>query len=89
MHVDCNYLLHYTFFSVGPNKKASQPTEGKMGNKDAAQSMENLLELGGKDKPAGCTAESKEKPGRHNLLSIKNSIPLIKHCNIVRLIMES
>ena len=70
VHFRCGYKTDvFCFFSLEQPKKAPQSTEGKMGNKNLARSMENLLASGGKDKPRGLTvaAESKEKPGRHCL----------------------
>ncbi|KAM9362899.1 E3 ubiquitin/ISG15 ligase TRIM25-like [Symphorus nematophorus] len=72
-------------------KKAPQSTEGKMGNKNQACSMENLLLFGGKDNPRGLTpaAEPKEKPETPNIppdiTSAEKRNELLKYATVLTL----
>lgn len=64
-------LSKFVVFSLEQTKKA----EDKMENKSVTNSMENLLEFGGKDKyRGGPAAENNETPGRHHLHWINGKI---------------
>ncbi len=62
-------------FSLENASNAPQSTMDNTGKMNKTRSVENLLELGDKDKPGGFSpaADSKEKPGRQNPVSNKRS----------------
>lgn len=62
--------VFHCFLETKP--KDPQSTGYDMGIKNNMRSMENLLELAGKEKPRGRppAAEPRHKPGRHQVLSL-------------------